>query len=200
MSWDNIDDDAPALPVAVQQISDFAEQTASFRTSWAALSARQQKFLETMEARHFNERETARTLNDTTQTYRRWHGNAHYALCLDVMRKCASGQILKKEPLILRHNELVESLMTPKPVLHAGIPVYHNGEVLMEIEAGAAAKVNMDLIELGGHKPKEEQKTNFGNGPNLIVQVVAQNGTVQIAQVNNGIEMQTPVPDFLDID
>lgn len=102
----------------------------------------------------------------------------------------------KKEPLIIRHHELVESLMTPKPVLYAGIPVMHNGEILMEIEAGAAAKVNMDLIELGGHKPKEDQKLNFGHGPALVIQVMAQDGTVQIAQLNNGVEIQQPTPSF----
>ncbi len=200
MSFLDIDDDVPALPAVVQQITDFSEQTAYFRSSWSALSARQQNFLQKMEECNFNESKTSRALNDKTQTYRRWHGDANYALCLDVMRKCASGQILKKEPLILRHNELVESLMTPKPVLHQGIPVMHDGKILMEIEAGAAAKVNMDLIELGGHKPKEDQKVNYGNGPALVIQVLASDGTVQIAQVNNGVEMKPPVPSFLEID
>jgi hypothetical protein len=200
VSFLDIDDEAPALPAVVQEIADLASQAKSFKKSWAALSVRQQKFLQTMEDNHFNERRSAKVLSDTTQSYRRWHTNEDYALCLDILRRCASGQILKKEPLILRHNELVESLMTPKPVLHQGIPVLHDGEILMEIQAGAAAKVNMDLLELGGHKPKEEQKLSFGHGPALVIQVVAQDGTVQIAQINNGIEMKQPVPAFLEID
>lgn len=197
----DIDDDvSPGLPAVVSEIADLGQQAKSFKKSWAALSTRQQQFLTAMESNNFNERKTARALNDGTQSYRRWHTNDDYALCLDILRRCASGQILKKEPLIIRHHELVESLMTPKPVLYAGIPVMHNGEILMEIEAGAAAKVNMDLIELGGHKPKEDQKLNFGHGPALVIQVMAQDGTVQIAQLNNGVEIQQPTPSFLEID
>jgi hypothetical protein len=195
-------DDAPALPVAVQEITNLVEQTKSFEASWRALSDRQRKFLQTMEDNHFNERRSAKALSDRTQTYRRWHGNTDYALCLDILRRAASGQLLKKEPLILRHNELVESLMTEKPVLYMGSPVIGlDGQPMMEIEAGAAAKVNMDLIELGGHKPKEAEKTNYGHGPALVIQVVnAKDGTVQIAQVNNGIEIHQPTPAFLEID
>lgn len=192
-------DEAPALPAVVQDIADLGERLRSFDAAWAALDARKKKFLETLQACNFNESKTARALGDTTQSYRRWRGNADYALCLDVLRKCATTEILGKEKLIVRHDELVESLMTEKPVLHQGLPVYFEGKPLMQIEAGAAAKVNKDLLEIGGHVQKEEQKQSF-IGPPLVIQVITQEGTVQVAQINNGIEIPQPVPAFLEID
>ena len=199
MSWDDIDDDVPALPVAVSEIVDLGERIKTFEAAWKKLSPRQQKFLETWQLCNFNARKTARALGDQTQAHARWVKGPDFALCMDVMRRVEATQILNREKLIIRHDELVESLMTEKPVLHQGIPVYMDGKPLMEIEAAAAAKVNKDLLEIGGHA-KPEQQTSFGAGPALIVQVTNKIGGEVISTVNVGVVPNLPGPaeDWID--
>ena len=198
MSWDDIDDDVPALPVAVSEIVDLGERIKTFEAAWKKLSPRQQKFLETWQLCNFNARKTARALGDQTQAHARWVKGPDFALCMDVMRRVEATQILNREKLIIRHDELVESLMTEKPVLHQGIPVYMDGKPLMEIEAAAAAKVNKDLLEIGGHA-KPEQQTSFGAGPALIVQVTNKIGGEVISTVNVGVVPNLPGPeDWVD--
>ena len=198
MSWDDIDDDVPALPVAVSEIVDLGERIKTFEAAWKKLSPRQQKFLETWQLCNFNARKTARALGDQTQAHARWVKGPDFALCMDVMRRVEATQILNREKLIIRHDELVESLMTEKPVLHQGLPVYMDGKPLMEIEAAAAAKVNKDLLEIGGHA-KPEQQTSFGAGPALIVQVTNKIGGEVISTVNVGVVPNLPGPeDWVD--
>ena len=199
MSWDDIDDDVPALPVAVSEIVDLGERIKTFEAAWKKLSPRQQKFLETWQLCNFNARKTARALGDQTQAHARWVKGPDFALCMDVMRRAATIEVLNREKRVLIHDELVESLMTPKPVLHQGIPVIYNGEPLMEIEAAAAAKVNKDLLEIGGHA-KPEQQTSFGAGPALIVQVTNKIGGEVISTVNVGVVPNLPGPaeDWVD--
>ena len=198
MSWDDIDDDVPALPVAVSEIVDLGERIKTFEAAWKKLSPRQQKFLETWQLCNFNARKTARALGDQTQAHARWVKGPDFALCMDVMRRVEATQILNREKLIIRHDELVESLMTEKPVLHQGIPVYMDGKPLMEIEAAAAAKVNKDLLEIGGHA-KPEQQASFGAGPGLIVQVTNKIGGEVISTVNVGVVPNLPGPeDWVD--
>ena len=198
MSWDDIDDDVPALPVAVSEIVDLGERIKTFEAAWKKLSPRQQKFLETWQLCNFNARKTARALGDQTQAHARWVKGPDFALCMDVMRRVEATQILNREKLIIRHDELVESLMTEKPVLHQGIPVYMDGKPLMEIEAAAAAKVNKDLLEIGGHA-KPEQQASFGAGPALIVQVTNKIGGEVISTVNVGVVPNLPGPeDWVD--
>ena len=194
MSWDDIDDDVPALPVAVSEIVDLGERIKTFEAAWKKLSPRQQKFLETWQLCNFNARKTARALGDQTQAHARWVKGPDFALCMDVMRRVEATQILNREKLIIRHDELVESLMTEKPVLHQGIPVYMDGKPLMEIEAAAAAKVNKDLLEIGGHA-KPEQQASFGAGPPLIIQVTSKIGGEVISQVTVGAIPQHAPPE-----
>ena len=199
MSWDDIDDDVPALPVVVQEIVDLKERVVSFEAAWKTLTTRQQKFLETWRDCNYNLRKTARALGDQTQAHARWVKGPDFALCMDVMRRVEATQILNREKLIIRHDELVESLMTEKPVLHQGIPVYMDGKPLMQIEASAAAKVNKDLLEIGGHA-KPEQQASFGAGPALIVQVTNKIGGEVISTVNVGVVPNLPGPaeDWVD--
>ena len=194
MSWDDIDDDVPALPVVVQEIVDLKERVISFEAAWKTLTTRQQKFLETWRDCNYNLRKTARALGDQTQAHARWVKGPDFALCMDVMRRVEATQILNREKLIIRHDELVESLMTEKPVLHQGIPVYMDGKPLMQIEASAAAKVNKDLLEIGGHA-KPEQQTSFGAGPALIIQVTNKIGGEVISQVTAGAIPQHAPPE-----
>jgi hypothetical protein len=191
--WLDIDE-PPALPIVVQEIADLKERVVSFEAAWKTLTTRQQKFLETWRDCNFNLRRTARALGDTTGTYPRWTKLPDFALCMDVMRRVEATQILNREKLIIRHDELVESLMTEKPVLHQGLPVYMDGKPLMEIEAAAAAKVNKDLLEIGGHA-KPEQQTSFGAGPALIIQVTNKIGGEVISQVTVGAIPQHAPPE-----
>ena len=185
---------APALPVIAQDIADLKEQTVAFEDAWQRLTPRQRTFLETMQVCNFNARKTARRMNDETGTHPRWKASPDYVLCLDILRKFASKSVLNREKLIVRHDELVESLMTPKPVLHQGIPVMHEGEILYEIEAAAAAKVNKDLLEIGGHAKPADTGSAFGSGPALIIQVTNKIGGEVISTVNVGVVPNLPGP------
>jgi len=60
--WLDIDDQPPALPVAVQQVTDLREQLLVFDAAWTRLTDKQQKFLHTLSEYKFNERRTARHL------------------------------------------------------------------------------------------------------------------------------------------
>lgn len=177
-----------------------------FDTAWAKLSVKQQAFLVQLQANGFNARRACRAMGDAapnqTTTWKWPKNDPDYAIALRIMKQDATADVLERERLILRQDEMVESLMTPKPILHQGLPVFDPSDperkaILMEVEAAAAAKVNETLLRVGGHLRDEQEKAAIV-GPALIVQVTSRESgdVVQVTAV--GVTPQLPPPSWLD--
>lgn len=195
--WLDIDDQPPALPVAVPE--NIADSLVEYGARHAELSDKQKEFLKVLQDWRFNVNAACRATKGTDQqvahrTAWTWIKDPSFGFCFKVLRKAGMPEILSKEKLVTRHDELVESLMTPKPVLYQGIPVFVDGQILHEIDAGAAAKVNKDLMEIGGHA-KPQEGPSFGNGPPLIIQVTNRIGGEVISQVTVGAIPQQAAPE-----
>jgi hypothetical protein len=193
------DDAAPALPVVAKDApSDPMERVRAFEKAWAELSDPQKKYLAALKDNSFRQGKAIEAIGKTrtyNSTVYRWRSNEHFAFIEKAMKADVVKDILERERLVIRHDNIVEDLLEPKPILYQGAPTgfYEN-------QAGQAAKVNETLLRVGGHLKEEDQKNAFAHGPGLVIQVIAQDGTVQIAQVNNGIEIKQPTPSFLEID
>lgn len=212
MSWLDLDAEEPdqqlivaAGPAPVVS-GDPIARIREFDAAWAVLTTQKQAFLVQLQKYGFNARRTVRAMgaaapNQTTTS--RWVKNdPNYAIVLRIMKQDATGDVLERERLILRQDECVESLLTPKPVLYQGIPVRDmrdptGNTILEEVEAAAAAKVNETLLRVGGHLRDEQEKSAF-TGPALIVQVTNQI-TGEVEHVTAvGVVPQLPPPSWLD--
>lgn len=80
-----------------------------------------------------------------------------YATVVRIWRATAASAALDKDRLLARHDDLVETLMTPKPILYQGVPTG-----FYEIEAGAAARANEALLDRAVPKPREGVEVNVG--------------------------------------
>lgn len=205
MSWLDIEDDIQLPVVATDKVvipGDTADRAAAFASAWNGLRDNQKEFLRVWQDAGFNKSRAIRQMGIAAPPYdtvRSWNKTAGYRLVAAIMKGEAVDGFdgaLERERLILRQDECVESLMTPKPILHQGLPVFdpeRPGEILKEIEAGAAAKVNETMLRLGGHLKDEQEKAPL-SGPALIVQVTSRE-TGEVVQVTAvGVTPQLPPP------
>lgn len=104
-----------------------------------------------------------------------------YSLVARVWRANAAANALDKDRLLARQDDIVETLLTPKPILHQGIMVPDTrigaqaGAVLEEVEAGAAGKANEVLMKAAGLLKDKELDINIGvviGPPTLNIQVM----------------------------
>lgn len=190
------------VPAAV---GDPIERIRAFDAAWAQLTTQQQMFLAKWKEARFNIRRTLRMMGSSApnqSTPSRWAKDENYRLVTMIMQQDATADVLSRERLILRQDDCVESLLTPKPVLYQGIPVRDTRDptgnaILEEIDAGAAAKVNETLLRVGGHLRDEQEKAAV-TGPALIVQVTSRE-TGEVVQVTAvGVTPQLPPPSWLD--
>ena len=187
----DIDDDKPKLPVVVP-----LENDEKFLRLWMHLDERKRTFLLTWQECNYSERAAAKKLKDTTQTYRRWANNCEaYRVCRKILRDTAMAEALDKGRLVIENKKIVGLALAKKPILYQGQPTG-----FFERDLGTALRGNEQLMRAGGHLKEEKQETSYAHGPALVIQVLATDGSVQIAQVNNGIEVRPPTPSFLEID
>jgi len=208
----DVDEEEPGQEIVVARSTQYiipgdpSERSRDFDACWAQLSDKKKKFLVELQKYRFNARATIRSMgaaapNQTTTS--RWpRSDESYRRVLAIMQFEATEGVLSKEHLVLRHNDCVETLLTPKPVLYQGIPVRDTRDptgnsVLEEVEAGAAAKANETLLRLGGHLRDEQEKASVV-GPSLIVQVTSRESGEVVTTTNIGVLPELPQPSWLD--
>lgn len=166
----------PALPghalVAVEAA--ITERT-KFLAAWEMLSDKQKVFLNTWRECRFNANKAFRVLANTTystgkSTVNNWLAEPSFEYVRERMRGASVAEILNRDNLAARQDDVVETLMEPKPVLHQGAPTGY-----FEVEAAAAGKANEVLLRLGGHLKDKDVEVNVGvviGPPTLNIQVM----------------------------
>ncbi len=196
MSFLDIDDDTPALPVvAVDAPSDPMERVRAFEKAWAELSSQQKVYLGALKDVNFRQGKALEAIGKTktyASTVYRWRANEHYAFIEKAMKADLVKDVLERERLVIRHDNIVEDLLEPKPILYQGAPTgfYEN-------QAGQAAKVNETLLRVGGHLKEEDQVAQRG-GPALVIQLTDRIGGEVIREVKVGVVPELPPPSWLD--
>lgn len=175
---------------------------AQFVLAWDSLSDSQRVFLNTWRECRFNTNRTLRVLAGTQHGYsktsvQRWVDSPQYALCKETLRGASISEILSRDYLAARHEDIAETALTPTPILHQGVATGH-----FEADLGVAAKANETLMKLGGHLKDREVDLNIGIiGPSLVIQVVQKDGGVKdITPRGVMVELPEPAEDWLDSD
>jgi hypothetical protein len=189
-------DDAPTFPVvAIDPPSDPLERLRAFETAWSKLSDPQKKYLAALKDNNFRQGKAIEAIGKTrtyASTVFRWRSNEHYAFLEKAMKADVVKDILERERLIIRQDNIVEDLLEPKPILYQGAPTgfYEN-------QPAAAAKVNETLLRVGGHL-KEEDQVAQRLGPALVIQLTDRVGGEVIREVKVGVVPELPAPAWLD--
>lgn len=189
----------PGLSTSAVELSTAAtEARAKFMLCWQGLTDSQRVFLNTWRECRFNTNRTLRVLAGTIHGYsktsvQRWVDDPSYAYVRELLRSASVQEILSREYLAVRQEDIVETLLTPKPILHQGSATGH-----YEVEAGAASKANEVLLRLGGHLKDKDLEVNVGIvGPSFVIQVVQPAGNV-IDVTPQHVPVQLPEPETAD--
>jgi hypothetical protein len=165
------------LPAEIAVPATFAERLALVEDCWLRLSPAQKTFLHAWRECRYNARAANRELFGRDNTYSQhtmWMHQQDYATVVKVWRATASGEALDKDRLLARQDDIVETLLTPKPILHQGVPTGYD-----EVEAGAASRANETLMKAAGLLKDKDLDINVGIiGPALTVQIVQADGKV----------------------
>lgn len=138
--------------------------------------------------------------DDRRTSHINWMHEPAYRTIVRLWQGVAGSEALDKDRLLARQDDIVETLLTPKPVLHQGIMVRDTrpgapvDAVLEEVEAGAASRANEVLMKAAGLLKDKELEVNVGIvGPGLSIQVMEPNGVVKDA-TPIGVPIELPEP------
>lgn len=169
------------LPAAIDIPVDPRARLALVEDCWRQLSDLQRLFLTAWRDNRYNATRASEQMGGKPhrKTHERWLTQVAYGTIVKAWLGVASDRALDKDRLIARQDDIVETLLTPKPVLHQGVPVMIEGKVLHEVEAGAASRANEVLLDRVMPKPSDKNnvEVNVGvavhNGPpTLNIQVL----------------------------
>lgn len=132
------------LPILVTLPDGFAARLALVEASWARLSDKQKIFLNAWRECRYNAHATARHLAGVVSrtSHVAWMRELDYATVVRIWRANAAANALDRDRLLARQDDIVETLLTPKPILQQGLPTG-----FYEIEAGAAGRANEALLD-----------------------------------------------------
>ena len=185
----------PLSPGSIVAATSAVQARAHFLVAWESLMDQQRVFLNTWRECRFNANRAVRVLKNTSNatsktTIFNWSANANFEHIRAVLRTASVEEILSRDYLAARQEDIVETLLEPKPILHQGLSTGH-----FEVEAGAASRANETLLRLGGHLKDKDPVLNVGLvGPSLVIQVVQPNGTVIDATPKHVTIEQLPPP------
>jgi hypothetical protein len=188
--WLDIDDKVPALPVPVELPVDPASRVALAEQCWAALKDRQRVALTALRDNRMNARRMQREAGIDRRTHRNWmNSDKNYATIVRLWLGVAGSEALDKDRLLARQDDIVEEMLTPKPILFQG-----HATGFKEINATGASRANETLMKAAGLLKDKELEINVGLiGPSLNIQVVQQDGTVREIS-NEGVAVQLEAP------
>lgn len=158
------------LPAVIAIPDDYKARLTLLEECWGRLSLSQKTFLMAWRDCRFNARAASRTVlgyDATNGAHTRWTRDPDYATVMKIWRANAAADALDKDRLLARQDEIVETLLTPKPVLHQGIAVLDprdpNGtKILEEVDAGAASRANEVLLDRAMPKPRADVEVAVG--------------------------------------
>lgn len=193
--WDDIEDHVPvpALRTEVAEVGDPVERMKRFDKAWNALTIVQKTFLHTWQNSRFNAQKAISKLGKS-RDYRsvicRWRrDNEDFAFCEKVMKSDATAEVLERERLTLRQDEIAEAGLAKVPILHQGIDTGFREYA----DLGVALRANETLLRQGGHL-KDEQPAAAFTGPALVVQLTTKIGEV-VQETKIGVAPVVPVPE-----
>lgn len=153
-------DVVPAVMPDIELPVDPKKQSELLMDSWNRLEPRKQVYLKTLKECGFNVRKTIRMLENTpdavsrTTVNFRWSQDDNFAFVLKVITATAVGDVIKKERLLLRADEIADEALEPKPILHKGLPTgfYEN-------QPDTALRANEQLMKATGLLRDAQQST-----------------------------------------
>ena len=205
MSEDWLGTTAPSAAVAAvpfQVPADPHDRLALLEECFSRLTEIQRKWLFALQSHGLNVRRTARALgreHGKSTSHTNWMRGRDYSTVVRIWQAEAGQEALDKNRLLARQDDIVETLLTPKPVLHEGIAVFdprRPGEnaILEEVDAGAASRANEVLLKAAGVLKDKEVDVNIGMiGPALNIQVISPTGEVKDI-TPRGVEIALPEP------
>lgn len=178
------------LPIPVELPADYRGRLELAERCFALLTAEQRVFLQAWRDCRFNARAAGRQLgmSENHKPNTAWMRTPAYAMVAKVWRANAAAEAMDRDRLLARHDDIVETALTPKPVLHQGImvldtrPGAHPGAVLEEVDVGAARNANSDLMKAAGLFPKEGAEVN-----------------VAVGFIPVSVEIEKPTGDVIDV-
>lgn len=177
---------------AIDLAADSLARRGQFITAWQSLTEQQRVFLNMWRENRFNMRATLKVLRGTQfssskTTVYRWSEDPAYELARTMLRAGSIEEILSRDNLVARQDDIVETLLTPKPILYQG---EHTG--FEEVDASAAARANETLLKVGGHLKDKDIDLNVGiTGPEFVIQVVQPEGNI-IDITPRGVPVELP--------
>lgn len=153
-------DVVPVVKADSELPTDPKKQSELLMDAWHRLEQRQQVFLKLLKQNNFNVRKTIRMLAGTVDSVARvtvntsWYQQDDFAFVLKVMTNTAVGDVVKKERLLLRADEIAEESLEPTPILHKGLPTgfYENHK-------DVALRANEQLMKATGLLREGQQST-----------------------------------------
>jgi hypothetical protein len=185
------------LPAVVNTPMEVAERVALLESCWSRLTLQQRTFLTTLREERFNARRAGRKLAGVVgrTSHHNWMHESDYATVLQLWRGSAASEALDRDRLVARQDDIVETLLTPKPILHQGVSTGFE-----EVDATGAARANETLLKVGGHLREKEIDVSVGIiGPQFTIQVVQSDGAI-IDVTPVGVPVELPEPDAEWID
>lgn len=177
------DDGSPGLPISLSEIDRAAsaqEKRRQFIAAWDALTTDQKVFLNTWRESRFSYSRTRRVLEGTAiaaskTTLGRWRESLGFVLVEHMLRSASVEEILSRDAIVTRFEDIAETALTPQHILHQGVATGH-----FEVELGAATKANEMLAKLGGHLRDDTTNVNVAVGfiPTPVEIEVAADATV----------------------
>lgn len=203
MDEDWLDEPVPQLPVPTELPVDPRARLALLEECWQRLTAKQRTFLTAFRENRLNARAAARALDmggGRCTSHTNWMRERDYSTVVRIWQGAAGAEALDKDRLLARQDDIVETLLTPKPVLHQGLPVFDprapgQAKILEEVEAGAAGRANEVLMKAAGLLKDKELDVNIGLvGPSMVIQVMQPDGELKDI-TPKGVEIALPQPE-----
>ena len=119
MSEDWLDTEPPetaGLPAVIAVPLDIAARVALVEACWSRLTLRQKTFLTAWRENRFNASKAAVAigLSRTTKPMTKWMDESDFATVAQIWRGSAAQDALDRDRLLVRQDDIVETLMTPK--------------------------------------------------------------------------------------
>jgi hypothetical protein len=195
---DPADASLPGLPLGRQAIVAAAtaqELRGQFVTAWGELSDDQRIWLNTWRESRFNADRARRILAGTAvptskTTLSRWRELIGFELVENMLRSASTEEILSRDAVANRFEDIAVTALTPTAVLHQGVATGH-----FEVELGAANKANEMLAKLGGHLKDDSTNVSVAVGfVPMSVEIAAPAGADSVAAAPV-IEASVQLPD-----
>lgn len=188
------DQQVATLPVQVPLPADYAERVALATQCWQQLSETQQIFLNAIRDARLNLRKASRISGVSRSRHNEWMTIPAYSTVFSIWRVNASEDAVNKDRLLARQDDIVETLLEPKPILYQG---EHTG--FEEVQASSAAKANETLMRSAGLLKDKDIEINVGVSvgiPTLNIQVMPTTAVKKAAVEHVVIDAKfTEVPD-----